>query len=137
MKFLSFKFLFFQEFSLCDFSEIPIGRINSKCLIFKDCIESLIRDISLEFSIQPTIVFLANQQLQLSSLLLVHDFDCALLLPVLLLLLALELLLLLLLLSLLLILLPSGLPLFFLPLLLLLERLLSQVLPEADIELDV
>ena len=137
MKLLSFKLLLFDEFSFCDFPEVPIGRINSKCLIFKYCIESLVRDISLEFSFKPSIIFLANQELQLSSLLLVHNFDSALFLPVLLILLPLELLLLLLLLPLLLILLPSGLSLFLFPLLLLLERLLPQVLPETNIELDV
>lgn len=137
MNLLSFKFLLFHEFSLCDLPEVPIGRINSECLIFKYSIESLVRDISLEFSIQPAIIFLANQELQLSCLLLVHDFDIPLLLPVLLLDLSLELLLLLLLLPLLLILLPGGLPLFLLPLLLLLDRPLPQVLPEPHIELDV
>jgi len=137
MKLLSFKFLLFDKFSFCDLPEVPICRINSKRLILKYCIESLIRNISLEFSFKPSIIFLANQELQLSSLLLVHNFDSALLLPVLLILLALELLLLLLLLPLLLILLPSGLSLVLFPLLLLLQCLLPQVLPETNIELDV
>lgn len=141
MQLLAFDFLFFDVFSISNFSEIFVCWINRKRFVFEHCFESFIFSICFEVPFDIPVVLFANQQLEFSglSLDLLHllRVKLSLFLNLVLMFFSPLLLILLLLFALPLIGLPGGLIMLLLLLLLLREYLLADVLSEPDVELDV
>ena len=62
----AFDFLLLDVLAICHFPEVPVGGVESELLVSKDCLESGVLGVDLDFL--SSVVFPADQHLKLRSL---------------------------------------------------------------------